>query len=461
MSERTQRALRSILDSAGWRDAPLSALQIAPSANMLPTSLPIGTLASAALGATGLAAAALWQLRGGTLQQVGVDTRAATLAMTSATYLRVNGEAVKSWDPITGYYRVRDGEWVYLHGNFAHLRDGLLKLFDVPNDPAALRAALATWSAADIEDAAGQRGLCGVVVRTSAAWESHPQARATTALPLIEITRIGDAPPQPLASAARPLSDIRVLDLSRVIAGPMSARTLAEHGATVLQVGATHLPSIESLVIDTGFGKHSCAVDLDTAAGVHALHGLIDNADIFLNAYRPGALERRGFSPAALAERRPGIVYVTISAFSRAGPWAQRRGYDTLVAAASGLTWTGSGDPARLPCQPLDYLTGYLGAFGAMLALQRRAQQGGSWHVQLSLERTSAWIREMTVALGREDAVATVVPPAAEIVDLYAESPSRFGSLRHLKPVVQMSDTPARWERPPVPLGSDPALWPA
>ena len=132
-----------------------------------------------------------------------------------------------------------------------------------------------------------------------------------------------------------------------------------------------------------------------------------------------------------------------------------------LVAAASGLTWTGSGDPARLPCQPLDYLTGYLGAFGAMLALQRRAQQGGSWHVQLSLERTSAWIREMTAALGREDAVATVVPPAAEIVDLYAESPSRFGSLRHLKPVVQMSDTPARWERPPVPLGSDPALWPA
>ena len=154
MSVRTQRALRSILDSSGWRNAPLSALQITPFPNMLPTSLPIGALAGAALGATGLAAAALWQLRSGTLQQVGVDTRAATLAMTSATYLRVNGEAVKSWDPITGYYRVRDGEWVYLHGNFAHLRDGLLKLFDVPNDPAALRAALATWSAADIEDAA-------------------------------------------------------------------------------------------------------------------------------------------------------------------------------------------------------------------------------------------------------------------------------------------------------------------
>jgi hypothetical protein len=336
----------------------------------------------------------------------------------------------------------------------------LLKLFKVPNDPAALRAALASWSAADIENAAGQLGLCGVIVRQRAEWEAHPQALATAALPLIEFTRIGDAPPRPLSHAARPLSGIRVLDLSRVIAGPMAARTLAEHGATVLQVGAAHLPSIESLVIDTGFGKQSCAINIDTAAGSNKLHELIDSADVFLNAYRPGALERRGFSPAALAQQRPGIIYLSISAFSRAGPWAQRRGYDTLVAAASGLTRSGAEDPARLPCQPLDYLTGYLGAFGTMLALQRRAVEGGSWHVQLSLERTSAWIREMTDTLGRESSVAAIVPPSSEIDDLYIETPSRFGALRHLKPVVQMPETPTRWEQPPVPLGSDPAIWP-
>jgi len=461
VADRIQQVLQSILDNVGWRNAPIDALQITPSANMLPTDLPIGSMAGATLGATGLAAAAMWQLRNGKLQRVGVDLRAATLAMTSATYLRVNGQAVKSWDPITGYYQVRDGEWVYLHGNFTHLRDGLLRLFGVPNDTAALRKALQTWSAADIEAAAGERGLCGVAVRTRASWETHPQALATTALPLIEITRIDDAAPHPLRNGTRPLSGIRVLDLSRVIAGPMTARTLAEHGATVMQVGAAHLPSIESLVIDTGFGKHSCAINLDTASGVDALHGLIDNADVFLNAYRPGTLERRGFSPTALAQRRPGIVYVTITAFSRAGPWAQRRGYDTLVAAASGLTWSGIDDPARLPCQPLDYLTGYLGAFGAMLALQRRALEGGSWHVQLSLERTSAWIREMTDTLGRESSVAAVVPPASEIQDLYAESQSSFGVLRHLKPVVQMAETPARWDQAPVPLGCNPAVWPA
>ena len=461
MPDRTQCALQSIIDGVGWRDAPIGALQITPSANMLPTDLPIGPMAGATLGATGLASAALWQMRSGKLQRVGVDMRAATLAMTSANYLRVNGQKVKSWDPITGYYQVRDGQWVYLHGNFAHLRDGLLKLFGVPNDPAALRKALQNWSAADVEAAAGERGLCGVLVRTRASWETHPQASATAVLPLIEISHIGDASPQPLHGGTRPLSGIRALDLSRVIAGPMTARTLAEHGATVMQVGAPHLPSIESLVIDTGFGKHSCAINLETAPGVDALNSLIDKTDIFLNAYRPGTLERRGFSPSALAARRPGIIYVTVTAFSRAGPWAQRRGYDTLVAAASGLTWSGTGDPARLPCQPLDYLTGYLGALGAMLALQRRALEGGSWHVQLSLERTSAWIREMTDTLGRESSVAAGVPAASEIKDLYTETPSSFGMLHHLKPVVQMSETPARWNLPPVPLGSTPSRWPA
>jgi crotonobetainyl-CoA:carnitine CoA-transferase CaiB-like acyl-CoA transferase len=461
MPDRSLRALQSILDAVNWRDAPLAALRIIPTANVLPTRLPIGPLATAALGATGLAAATLWQQRGGGPQQVGIAMRAATLGMTTATYLRVDGKPVKSWDPITGYYPVRDG-WVYLHGNFPHLRDGLLQLFGVPNDANALREVLAGWSATEVEDAAGARGLCGVAVRDRAGWAAHPQARATATLPLIEITRIGDAAPRKPAPGPRPLSGVRVLDLSRVIAGPMAARTLAEHGATVMLVSAPHLPSIESLVIDTGFGKHSAALDLRTEAGNSGLHQLAAGADVFLNAYRPGTLERRGFSPADMARRHPGVVYVTISAFSRAGPWAQRRGYDTLVAAASGLTWNGNDQPpARLPCQPLDYLTGYLGALGTMLALQRQAQEGGSWHVQLSLERTAAWIWEMTDQLGLEAASAAAVPTEAEISDLYAESASVFGQLRFLKPVAQLSLTPARWERGPVPLGADPACWPA
>lgn len=460
MSDRTLHALQSILDSVNWRDAPLHALCITPAANLLPTRLPIGPLAAAALGATGLAAATLWQQRGGDPQQVGIDLRAATLGMATSNYLRVDGKPVKSWDPITGYYPASDG-WVYLHGNFAHLRDGWLKLFGVPNDANALRKALAGWSAIDVENAAGARGLCGVAVRDRATWAAHPQTQATATLPPIEITRIGDAPPRQLTPGPRPLSDMRVLDLSRVIAGPMAARTLAEHGATVMLVSAPHLPSIESLVIDTGFGKLSSMVDLTTAAGHATLRELAGTADVFLNAYRPGALEQRGFSPAALAQLSPGIVYMTISAFSRAGPWAQRRGYDTLVAAASGLTWNNDQPPARLPCQPLDYLTGYLGAFGTMVALQRQVREGGSWHVQLSLERTAAWIWTMTDQLGLEPASTAAIPAEKEVDDLYAESASVFGQLRFLKPVAQLPLTPTRWERGPVRLGADPARWPA
>jgi crotonobetainyl-CoA:carnitine CoA-transferase CaiB-like acyl-CoA transferase len=460
MSDRTLRALQSILDSVGWHDAPLDTLHITPAANVLPTRLPIGPLATAALGASGLAAATLWQQRGGRPQQVGIDMRAATLGMATSNYLRVNGKPVKAFDPITGYYPVRDG-WVYLHGNFAHLRDGLLQLFGVPNDADALRKVLAGWSAADVETATGARGLCGVAVRDRAAWAAHPQAQATATLPLIEITRIGDAPPRKPAPGPRPLSGLRVLDLSRVIAGPMATRTLAEHGATVLLVSAPHLPSIESLVIDTGFGKHATMLDLTTTAGSATLRELAGSADVFLNAYRPGTLEQRGFSAAAMAQLRPGMVYVTISAFSRAGPWAQRRGYDTLVAASSGLTWNNDHQPpARLPCQPLDYLTGYLGALGAMVALQRQAREGGSWHVQLSLERTSAWIWAMTDQLGLEPTSTTAIPAEQDVDDLYAESASAFGQLRFLKPVAQLPLTPARWERGPVRLDSDPAHWP-
>lgn len=460
MPDRALRALQSILDAVSWHDAPLDALRITPSANVLPTRLPIGPLATAALGATGLAAATLWRQRGGRLQQVGIDMRAATLGMATSNYLRVDGKPVKSWDPITGYYPARDG-WVYLHGNFPHLRDGLLQLFGVANDAEALRKVLGGWSAADVEQAAGARGLCAVMVRDRRAWAAHPQAQATATLPLIEITRIGDAPPRKPAPEPRPLSGLRVLDLSRVIAGPMATRTLAEHGASVMLVSAAHLPSIESLVIDTGFGKHSSMVDLTTAAGHAVLRDLAGSADVLLNAYRPGTLERRGFSAPAMAQLRPGIVYVSISAFSRAGPWAQRRGYDTLVAAASGLTWDGDHKPpARLPCQPLDYLTGYLGALGAMVALQRQAREGGSWHVQLSLERTSAWIRDMTDQLGLEPASTAAIPAEKEVEDLYAESVSVFGQLRFLKPVAQLSLTPAGWDRGPVRLGADLPHWP-
>jgi crotonobetainyl-CoA:carnitine CoA-transferase CaiB-like acyl-CoA transferase len=245
-----------------------------------------------------------------------------------------------------------------------------------------------------------------------------------------------------------------VLDLTRVIAGPVCGRTLAAHGADVLRVGAAHLPSIPALVIDTGFGKRSTHLDLRTASGGEVLAALVDDADVFVQGYRPGSLASLGFGPEQLAERRPGIVVVSLSAWGRVGPWAGRRGFDSLVQTASGIVDAGAkafgvDRPAPLPAQALDHASGYLMAFGAAVALDRRVTIGGSWHVQVSLARTGRWITD----LGQVDATALPDPGHDDVADLLDTMPSSFGRLTFVRPVA------GRWDRPPVPLGTDDPAW--
>lgn len=460
----TSTPLNTILDAADWNDAPREWLGMRSVEQVLPTVLPIEAIATATLQATGLAAAWIWRSRGGRDQTVIVDFQAAGLGMSSADYLQVDGKKIDRWDPITGFYETNDG-WVYLHGNFPHLRDGLLELFGVPNDHDAMAAAMAKLPGADIEGRAAERGLCAAIVRDRKTWAAHRQGQAIAALPLIDITRIGDADPMPWQVAARmparPLSGLRVLDLTRVIAGPMAGRTLAEHGATVMRVAGPHLPFVESLVINTGHGKRSCYIDLREEDGRKTLEKLIADSDILLNAYRPGALDALGFGPERLAELQPGIVSVSLSAFSNAGPWSARRGYDSLVQGACGLALAdGGATPKRLPCQPLDYLTGYLAAFGAMVGLMRRAKDGGSWHIDLSLARIAEWMWQMSDVLGPKARIPEALPDREKVAHLLQKMESDFGSLQFLKSATTMSMTPPRFERPPVPLGTDPARWP-
>jgi crotonobetainyl-CoA:carnitine CoA-transferase CaiB-like acyl-CoA transferase len=452
-------AFLSILDQAGLQNLGVDAARIVPDGKILATMLPIEEIAAGTLASVGLAVSKVWEMRGGRRQSASVMTRAAGLAMDSTSYLRVDGENIKDKDRITGFYRAQDG-WVFLHGNFPHLRAGLLDLFGA-SDKEALGRSCTTWAAADVEAQATQRGLCTVVMRSREQWQAHPQARAIATLPLIEIRKIGEAPPMPMTGGDRPLSGIRVLDLTRVISGPMAGRTLAEHGATVMLVTAPHLPSIKPLVIDTGFGKLSSSIDLRNENDSALLRNLAGSADIFIDSYRPGALAGRGFGPQDLAALRPGIISVGISAYSRSGPWSGFRGYDSLVQAAVGLAQiNAAGEPRRQPCQPLDYLTGYLAAFGAMTALIRRATEGGSWRVELSLARTAQWLWEMSDTIGSSSEAPRSNPSLEEIADLTTETASAFGLLRHLKPALALSETPGRWWRAPVPLGTDAARWP-
>jgi crotonobetainyl-CoA:carnitine CoA-transferase CaiB-like acyl-CoA transferase len=454
--------LAALWRSAGFADAALSDVDLTGAEPVLPSSFAVGTAAQATIAAAALAAAEIWRLRTGRGQRVGVDMRRAAIEFRSERYLCVDGEVKDDLrDDIGGLYRCGDGRWARLHANLPHHRDGLIKLLGCSHDRGAVQRALDGWQAEALETATAEAGLVVTACRSFAEWDRHPQGRAVAKLPLFSIEKIGDAPPLKLSAADRPLAGLRVLDLTRIIAGPVCGRTLAVHGADVLLATAKHLASIPSLVIDTGRGKLSASIDLRDAQGREALAALLCDADIFLQGYRPGAIAGRGFSPQEAAAIRPGIIYVSLCAYGQEGPWAGRRGFDSLVQTASGLNDAeaeafGSREPKVLPAQMLDHGTGYLLAFAAMAALRRRMEEGGSWHVRLSLAQTGAWLRH----LGRIDGMACPDPGRDDVGDCLEETASGFGRLTAVRHAADMSETPPRWARPSVPLGTDPAAWP-
>src|SRR5499426_447185 len=462
-------ALRTILTIAGWGDRqPVDVMFTGGVDPVLPTPFRIGAAGSATLAAAALAATELWQVRTGRRQRVTIDLRQAAAALRSGHYLKLAGTDISSKrNTVMGFYPARDGRWSYLHCNFPNHRAAALSVLGVPEDREAVTRAVANWNAADLEEAIIAAKGAGGMARTWAEWAKHPQGVAVAALPLMEIMRIGDSAPEPLPAGDRPLSGIRVLDLTRVLAGPTCARALAEHGADVMKITGAHLPSLGHQELDTGHGKLSAELDLRAPGDLDVLRGLVRKADVFSQGYRPGTLASRGLSPEELAAIRPGLVYVSLSAFGHAGPWASRRGFDTVVQTVSGITSRQAeavpgktAGPQFYPVSAIDYCTGYLMAFGAMVALLRRAREGGSWLVRISLAQVGKWL----VDLGEvPDASLKDVPAEFgedELARWSATSETPAGRLSHLKPVVQLSQTPPYWARPSVPLGYHAPVWP-
>jgi len=463
-------ALRTILPVAGWMDDRARAVEITGGADpILPTPFRIGETSAAALAAVGLAVSDLWALRTGRGQDIAVDTRQATASLRSGHYLKMDGSEVSTErNTIMGVYPAKNGRWSYLHCNFPNHRAAALSVLGVPEEREAVRQAVAKWDALELEEAIIAAKGAGGMVRTVDEWAKHPQAAAIASLPLMEIVKIGDSAPEKLPDGDRPLSGIRVLDLTRVLAGPTCARTLAEHGADVLKITGKHLPNIGYQEYDTGHGKLSAHLDLREPRDIEILRELVRETDVFSQGYRPGTLGGRGFSPEALAKLRPGIVFVSLCAFSHVGPWASRRGFDTVVQTVSGITnrqgelFPGaSPGPQFYPVSAIDYLTGYLMAFGAMVALARRVREGGSWLVRISLAQTGRWL----VGRGQvPEAQLKGVPKEftpAELTRWSMSSDTPVGRLGHLAPVVRLSETPPRWARPSVPLGYNEPVWPA
>ena len=465
----TKDALSTLLPIAGWPEQHARAVEITGGTDpILPTPFRIGETSAAALAAIGLAVSNLWELRTGRRQEVAVDTRQATASLRSGLYMQMDGTPVSTErNTMTGVYPAKNGRWSHLHCNFPNHLAAALGVLGVSEDREEVREAVAHWDALELEEAIIAANGAGGMVRSVEEWAQHPQAAAIASLPLMEIVKIGDSPQEKLPDGDRPLSGVRVLDLTRVLAGPTCARTLAEHGADVLKITGAHLPNIGYQEYDTGHGKLSAHLDLREQKDLETLRGLVRETDVFSQGYRPATLAKRGLSPEALAQLRPGIVYVSLCAFSHFGPWASRRGFDTVVQTVSGITrrqgelFPGAAPgPQFYPVSAIDYLTGYLMAFGSLVALARRSREGGSWLVRISLAQTGRWL----VNRGQvPDAELKDVPKeftAAELERWSIASDTPVGWLHHLGPVVRLSETPPRWTRPSVPLGYNEPVWP-
>ena len=434
---------------------------------ILPSPHHLGEGSAVARVLTGVAAADLWRLRGGEPQRVCVDAAHAAASLRSYVHTVPLDESQRrpltagvSTERVIGIFATADGRYVQLHGSF---NDGPAVL-DVlglkpPVTTEELAAAVIQRDAFELEQAFIDRRLCGGVVRSRTEWAEHPQGRALAGRPVVTITRIGDAPPEPLPDGDRPLAGVRVIDLTRVLAGPTVAKTLAEHGADVLHISAPGLERGGPFEIDTGIGKRQAHVDLRDPVGTSLMRQLVVDADVFSQGYRRGTIARRGFGPDDLAALRPGIVYVSENCYGGVGPWAERPGWEQLAQAATGMSFregqeAPDGTPRLAPAAVNDYTTGFFGAYGAMVALGRRVTEGGSWHVEVSLSATSSWYQSLGDDVDAGAAVPIDVAPFLDEMDTEC-----VGRLSYLRPAVQMSVTQPRWDLPPSDQGVHEPVW--
>lgn len=423
----------------------------------LPSTFAVTDLASASMATAGLAAAELLRQAGHTPGALQVDRRLASFWF--AWSLRPQGWSPPPlWDPVAGDYPTGDG-WIRLHTNAPHHRAAAERVLGPVAGRAAMAARVATWSKGELERAVVDAGGCAAEMRSTDEWREHPQGRAVAAEPLIAIETCGAAAkPDWLLLADRPLQGVRVLDLTRVLAGPVASRFLAGLGAEVLRIDP---PSWDEpgAIPEVCLGKRCARLDIKTAAGRERFEALLARADVLIHGYRADALERMGYDGESLQRLAPGLVEVCLNAYGWSGPWRNRRGFDSLVQMSSGIAeagmrWRQADKPVPLPVQALDHATGYLMAAAALQGLARRLASGKGSRSRLSLARTAHGLLEQGTGL--------LLPALAEETpgDLVAEIElTSWGPARRLLPPLRLEGTPLRWDLPAAPLGSSPPYW--
>jgi crotonobetainyl-CoA:carnitine CoA-transferase CaiB-like acyl-CoA transferase len=437
--------LREVLPALAVDEGYAAAhLELAPG-GALASALPVNTLACGAVAAAGLAGAAL---RGA--QRVRVDPRQVSVAFRNDQVQTIDSRREPGFAQLSGFFEASDG-WVRTHANYPHHRVRLLRALGLGED--ATRedavAAIADRPAQALEDLVTADHGIAVRVRTITEWMASEQASAVAGHDVLAVRSVGAAAAVP--APRRP----RVLDLTRVLAGPVATRALAQLGCDVLRVDSPHLPELDAIHLDTDSGKRSTLVDLQNEHARHHLHDLLAAADVLMTGYRPGALAGFGLDPEHLAAQHPHLVCASLSAWTPSGPWGRRRGFDSIVQAATGISLIESSDgqvPGALPAQALDHATGYLLAAGVLSALRRRAEEGGTWRVEAHLARTAHWLLQT-------DALDGSVLPLDDLAPWTVGSDTAYGHVVQARPAFTLDDSPREFAWVGRRYGADEAEW--
>ncbi|CCH41670.1 Formyl-coenzyme A transferase [Wickerhamomyces ciferrii] len=439
------------------------------------TPFKLGETTAQVLAACGVAANDLWELKTGNRQKVSVSVEAAAGGLdeknnslakdNNGQYQRIEGsESMKHMVRMTQPWETADKKWFLPHTNLKHLEERVLKVLECESTVESIQNAISKRNAQELEDSIANANACGGICNTEEEWLKHPQGSYLSSVPVVEIDRLFDSAKESLPdNNDMPLSGIRVLDLTRILAGPVCGLTLAELGADVLMVTAEKLPQVNEFVRDTSHGKRSCFLDLSKDEDASKLKELVKEADIIIDGYRPDRLAAYGFGVEDLAKLRPGLIHVSINCFGSGGPFGSRAGWDQVAQAVTGMCVKqgeaiGSNKPELTPVFACDYVCGRLGAFGAMLALKRRAENGGFYSIQVSLCQAAMLLQRQGYVNNFEDVLGKISEKTYEEYQVF-ENDTSYGDLKVLGPVLKLSETPCKWVRKTPKLGEHEAKW--
>lgn len=464
-------SIHHLWSSLGLPPEALSSLQLIGDGPGLPSSFKIGHLAQTSIALSALTAALIHSLRNHSrVPRVTVPLQHAVIEFKSERLYLLNGKSTPPlWGPIGGLHKTADGH-VRIHDNFPNHRNGALQLLGCPptGNRSEVAGAVLKWKSEDLETAAFQNNSVISALRSYKEWDIHPQAKAISNFP-ITIRKISPGPPglpSHLKSGNdRCLRGLRVLELSRVIAAPVAGKTLAAHGADVIWITSPHLPDLPALDRDLARGKRTVQLDLRSETDCSTLRDLAKHADIFIQGYRPGSLAAKGFSAGDIVSLHPGIIYASMSAYGPDGPWSKNRGFDSLIQTCSGMNFSeaahfGAGEAAKpLPCQALDHAAGYFLAAGISAALYKKATEGGSWTVDVSLAGTMKFLRSLGQWEGKTGFECWDPCKAEEVKEYLEERESGFGVLKAVRHSAVVEGAMPGWDVMPKVLGSDNTEW--